>query len=352
MPFAVPRRVVSRLASAGVGVLPGRRVVLVTALSLVVSSAGLLAGPPSAAAWSSGEFSSASEQELIARTNQSRANAGLRALKLDPGLTAVARWRSKDMINRDYFSHDIPGVGSVFDELSRRGYCFNLAGENIGWNNYPDAAATEGIHQMFLDSPSHRSNIMGTPWDVIGIGAYKGPTGKKMWTVLFADACGGAAATPKPTVKPAPKPTPKPTPRPTPRPSPAATPTPTPRPVPANAAPAPRATPDPTPRLTPRATPRPTTEPTRTPTPTPTPTTRPIPTATSTVPPVAFEDPLDDLEREVGRPDGARSKPPGKPRPALPPVADAAPLRISEPAQPPGLLDSIVGGVTGPFFGG
>ena len=85
-----------------------------------------------------------------------------------------------------------------------------------------------------MDSAGHRANIMGKTWDVIGIGAYKGPTGKKMWTVLFADKCGSTA--PKPTPKPTPagrphgrrpgrprSPPPKATPRPTPKPAAAAT---------------------------------------------------------------------------------------------------------------------------------
>ena len=134
------------------------------------------------------------------------------------------------MIERDYFSHDIPGYGTVFKKLDAKGYCYKVAGENIGWNNYPDDVATAAIHKMFMDSSGHRANILGRAWDVIGIGAYKGADGKKMWTVLFADKCGddAAKATPKPTPKPTRKPTPKahaeaeaharPTPKPTPRP--------------------------------------------------------------------------------------------------------------------------------------
>ncbi len=38
-------------------------------------------------------------------TNRARASAGLKALKVDSTLHSVARWRSKDMIDRDYFSH-------------------------------------------------------------------------------------------------------------------------------------------------------------------------------------------------------------------------------------------------------
>ncbi len=213
---------------------PTRRIAGLIALVFALTSVVGLSNPTPVQAWSAGSFSSASEKELIALTNRSRASAGLKALKVDGTLTSVARWRSKDMITRDYFSHTIPGYGSVFKKLDSKGYCYKLAGENIGWNTNPDGEATAVIHSMFMDSSGHRKNILGKAWDVIGVGAYKGPDGKKMWTVLFADKCGGTSTkpkatpkpTPKPTAKPKPKATPKPTPRPTPRPTPAPTPTP------------------------------------------------------------------------------------------------------------------------------
>jgi uncharacterized protein YkwD len=203
-------------------------------LALVVglTSVVTLAAPARVAAWSSGTFSSASERELIALTNRSRASAGLRSLRVDSTLTSVARWRSKDMIERDYFSHQIPGYGMVFKKLDAIGYCYHVAGENIGWNTYPDDDATAAIHQMFMDSSGHRANILGKAWDVIGVGAYKGSDGKKMWTVLFADKCGSTASTSKP--KAAPKPTPKPAAKPTPRPTPKPTPKPVAKPTPAS----------------------------------------------------------------------------------------------------------------------
>src|SRR5438093_1688430 len=193
------------------------------AVAFALSTLGVFAAPGQVFGWDANSFSPADESELITLTNQARASAGLRALKVDSALTSIARWRSKDMIVRDYFSHTIPNPpgGNVFAEMDRRGYCYTLAGENIGWNNYPDDVATEAIQQMFMASSGHRANIMGTRWDVIGIGAYKGPTSKKMWTVLFADKCGSTpTATPKPTPKPTPRPTPRPPPRPTPRPTP------------------------------------------------------------------------------------------------------------------------------------
>ena len=274
-----------------------RRAPIGVAIAFAISSVGVLVAPASTFAWGAGSFSSASEQQLVALTNQSRANAGRRALRVDSALTSIARYRSKDMITRNYFSHSIPPSGkSVFNVMSERGYCFNLAGENIGWNTYPDDVATAQIHQMFMNSPSHRENIMGRAWDVIGVGAYKGADGKKMWTVLFADKCGTA---PKATPKPTPRPTARPTVRPTPKPAPRATPKPTPRP----AAATPLASPTPTP-------------------------TAPL----VTVPPLATP------------PDG-----PVDPSPTGE-IASIG-LRIEDPAADRGLFDTIVGGATGAFFG-
>lgn len=219
------------------------------ALLFGLASAATLAAPAPSLAWDGNAFDASAEAELVALTNRSRANAGLKALKVDAALTSIARWRSQDMIQNDYFSHSIPGYGKVFTRLDDSGYCYKLAGENIGWNTYPDGEATSTIQQMFMDSGGHRANILGATWDVVGIGAYKGPGDKKMWTVLFADECGGstpaATATPtaKPTAQATPKPTPEPTAVPTPSPSPTPSPTATSVPTPSPTRPSPRSMP-------------------------------------------------------------------------------------------------------------
>lgn len=270
----------------------------IPALLAVLVGLGSVAGlarPDGALAWDGGAFSSTSERQLVTLTNRSRANAGLRALRVDRTLTAVARWRSKDMTQRDYFSHDIPGYGSVFRRLDAKGYCYRIAGENIGWNTYPDGDATAAIHSMFMDSSGHRRNVLGRRWDVIGVGAYKGADGKKMWTVLFADRCGASVA------KSSPKPKPKATARP-------------------QAKPKPKATPRPTPKPTPR------------PTPTPSPTPTPMPTA----PLVGLDLPPDEAVAD------ARGDP----------ATTDTGLRVLASPPPGGLVETIVGNVTGAFFGG
>jgi uncharacterized protein YkwD len=293
---------------------PGqRRLPLAVALLFAATTVITLAAPAATLAWDTNAFSSTSESQLVTLTNRARASAGLRALKVDSTLRSVARWRSKDMITRNYFSHSIPGYGKVWDKLNAIGYCYKVAGENIGWNNYPDDLATAAIQQAFMNSAGHRANILGKTWDVIGIGAYKGPTGKKMWTVLFADKCGGTSTAPKPAPKPTSRPRTKVTPRPTQRPA------------------AARATPRPTPR----------------PTPTPTPTLGPA--ATQIAPPEGLLG-TDDATASDGTQPGDTPEPSDVPATA----DDAAPvgLRVVDRTSTDGLLGTIVGGVAGFFLGG
>jgi uncharacterized protein YkwD len=303
----------SRWAAAS----PSRRLVLAVAGLFALTSLATFAAPSSMFAWNSDSFSSTSEAQLVTLTNRARASAGLRSLKVDSTLTSVARWRSKDMIDRDYFSHTIPGYGKVWDKLAAIHYCYHVGGENIGWNNYPDDLATAAIQSSFMGSPDHKANILGSAWDVIGIGAYKGSDGRKMWTVLFADKCGSTSATPKPTPKRTAKPTARPTARPTTRPT--ARPTPTPHAtthVAATAAPTPESTPVPSPS--------PATSPDATPDLTAQPTDGAVPTATPSATPAGG---IASTDVSIG-------------------------MRVVDPGTNDGLLETIVGGVAGFFFGG
>ena len=165
-------------------------VVALAAAALLALPGATSAGPDRRADWAGETFSADAERALIAETEASREAAGDSSLVVDPALGALARWRSRDMVERAYFSHDIPGAGNVFRRLDADGYCYALAGENIGWDDDPDEAAPAAIHQMFLQSPGHRRNILEARWDAIGVGAFKTADGRKMWTVLFADRCG------------------------------------------------------------------------------------------------------------------------------------------------------------------
>ena len=280
---------VSARSRAKPGTIP--RLLMNLALAIGLSAGGLLIAPTPAFGWDPGAFSRASEDQLVALQNQARASAGLRTLKVDPTLQAAARWRAKDMAQRDYFGHTIKGTDrKVFWYLQYKyDYCFKVAGENLGTLTWEGASAEEVsalVFDMWMNSAGHRTNILAEAWDSIGIGAYRADDGTYVWTVLFADRCGSATTsakpTPRPTAKPTPRPTAKPTPRPTAKPTPRPTAKPTPRPT---AKPTPRPTAKPTPRPTAKPTPRPTAKPT------PVAVSRPAPSPAATATPPATPQP-------------------------------------------------------------
>ena len=300
----------------------------IAALLIAVAFPATVLAGDDGGSWLPGTFSSTDEALLLKLTNNARASAGLKALKVSSELASRARWRSKDMAVKDYFGHKIPPDGKmVFDYLKADGFCYSVAGENLGTNTFSDDIATETIQQGFMDSSSHRANILGTGWDVIGIGAFEGADGTHFWTILFADLtaptwCGSTpTATPRPTPAPTPKPTPKPTPAPTPRPTPR--PATTPRPT---TAPTARATTAPSPRVLPTLGPTPdgTLEPSIV----------PDPTAAGT------------LEPTSAPPDPTATADPGDAT-----AGGDLGLQVIDSPVSNDLVDTIVGDVAGAFFG-
>jgi uncharacterized protein YkwD len=207
-------------------VLRGMRV---AGVAIALGAALLAATAGSVFAWSPSAFSPTDEQLLFSLTNQDRASAGLNGLVNDSYLHKEAEWRAKDMGDRNYFSHQIPPSNNmVFTYMQSDGYCFKVAGENIGLSTYGDDVATNRIETAFMGSPSHRANILGT-WGRMGVGAYQAADGHKLYAVLFSQPCGATVSTPAPARTPAP---PRPTRAPTPVPTPTAAPTDTPTPSP------------------------------------------------------------------------------------------------------------------------
>ncbi|HEY8346153.1 MAG TPA: CAP domain-containing protein [Symbiobacteriaceae bacterium] len=122
----------------------------------------------------------AEEQQMLNLINGERAKAGLAPLKADPTLTMLARMKSQDMINRNYFSHQSPTYGSPFDMMKRYGVSYRTAGENIAGNHSVQAA-----HAALMNSPGHRANILNSQYTHVGIGIIKGGPYGMMFTQMF-----------------------------------------------------------------------------------------------------------------------------------------------------------------------
>ena len=102
-------------------------------------------------------------------------------------LKAPARWRAKDMVVRNYFSHTIKGTThNVFYYFGRRYYVgsWSLAGEIIAWNTYSDAQSVTVAFQMWMKSYGHRAIIRNCRFTRLSVGSYKQGS-KHMYVALF-----------------------------------------------------------------------------------------------------------------------------------------------------------------------
>ncbi len=123
---------------------------------------------------------SSSEQQMINLVNQSRAQNDLPALQSDNQLSEIARIKSKDMIDGNYFSHNSPTHGSPFDMLKNFGVSYIKAGENIAGNQ-----TVEKAHEALMNSSGHRQNILSSEYTHIGIGIQEGGQYGNMFTQMF-----------------------------------------------------------------------------------------------------------------------------------------------------------------------
>ena len=122
----------------------------------------------------------AQEQKLLNLLNQDRAAHGLPALIHDSALSAIARAKSNDMNQLNYFAHESPTYGNAASMLKHFGYQFNGVGENIAHH-----ATVEKAEAAFMSSAGHRQNILGSQWTKVGIGISIDENGFIYATQLF-----------------------------------------------------------------------------------------------------------------------------------------------------------------------
>ena len=118
------------------------------------------------------------EQEVIRLVNEIRAENGLKALTYDWELSRVARYKSQDMKDNNYFSHTSPVYGTPFQMMKNFGISYRSAGENIAKGYATPQAVVNG----WMNSSGHRANILNAGYTHIGVGYV---SGGNYWTQMF-----------------------------------------------------------------------------------------------------------------------------------------------------------------------
>ena len=121
------------------------------------------------------------ENQVIQLTNQERAKHGLKPLVADWELSRVARFKSADMRDKNYFSHTSPTYGSPFTMMQNFGVSYRSAGENIAAGQ----TTAQAVVTAWMNSPGHRENILKQSYTHIGVGYAQGGQQRHYWTQMF-----------------------------------------------------------------------------------------------------------------------------------------------------------------------
>ena len=144
---------------------------------------------------------------LIELANQERVARGLNTLIVDSRLSIAAQNKGADMFAKQYWSHYGPNGETPWQFIKAAGYNYIYAGENLA----KDFTSTDPIHTAWMNSPSHRDNIININYQHIGIAAVSGVFDGKE-TIIVVQMFGSEYVAPEPEPEPTPEPDPEPTP--------------------------------------------------------------------------------------------------------------------------------------------
>lgn len=120
------------------------------------------------------------ESKILQLVNAERSKVGAKALTSSGECTRLARMKSKDMVDNNYFSHQSPTYGSPFDMLKSNKVTYMYAGENIAMNQSADAA-----FKAWMNSEGHKKNILNPNFTELGVGIAPKGNGSYIYTQLF-----------------------------------------------------------------------------------------------------------------------------------------------------------------------
>jgi uncharacterized protein YkwD len=117
---------------------------------------------------------------IIAYSNDERKDNGLSEVYENEALTKAAYGKLSDMFEKGYWDHTGPNGETAWNFISDSGYRYLLAGENLarGFNR------SEDVVTAWMESPTHRANILNGRFREIGIAVGSGKLKGNTTTVI------------------------------------------------------------------------------------------------------------------------------------------------------------------------
>ncbi|MDP2933376.1 MAG: CAP domain-containing protein [bacterium] len=133
---------------------------------------------------------------LMEKINKERTSRAIPALVTSQKLNTAAAGKTSDMFSRGYFDHVDPDGHYVWPLVEAAGYVpYLMLGENLAI----DFSTEEGIVRAWINSPTHRDNMLRDQFEDQGLAAQYGNF-QSRYTSVVTSLFGSLAAAPAPAI--------------------------------------------------------------------------------------------------------------------------------------------------------
>lgn len=145
-----------------------------------------------------GFATSITPNQVVEQTNTKRQSLGLSTLATSTVLANAAQLKAADMFANQYWAHTSPQGKEPWDFIRAAGYSYQAAGENLA----RDFMGTGEMVDAWMNSPTHRANIVNSRYQEIGVAVVNG-TLQGTDTTLVVQLFGRPREAAQPSVVPA-----------------------------------------------------------------------------------------------------------------------------------------------------
>jgi len=139
-------------------------------------------------------------EAIIRLTNVERKNLGLTELSENKLLSEAASQKAADMFAFNYWAHVSPSGRTPWTFFSDVGYKYQYAGENLA-RDFKDSPS---VVQAWMNSPSHKENVISAKYKEIGVAVVNGTLQGVETTLvvqLFGTQAGSAVVAKRPAAE-------------------------------------------------------------------------------------------------------------------------------------------------------
>jgi len=119
-------------------------------------------------------------EKIIDLTNAERSKSSLNKLSYNDNLSLAAKKKAEDMFNKNYWAHYSPDGATPWDFILESNYQYEYAGENLAKN----FMFSQGVVDAWMNSKTHRDNILRKEYTEIGIAIVNGVLNNEETTLV------------------------------------------------------------------------------------------------------------------------------------------------------------------------